>query len=99
MKYGHGAVWRAGDLIRRYSEALEGCPVTYVHSFAEIREILGDFEIIAIRKEHIFPYVVDRYVRYEYEWLWYFRRMPAWLFRWLEHRMGWHTLVVAKVRS
>jgi len=99
LKYGRGAFWRAGELVRCYSEAQEGCPVTYVYSFGEIRELLRAFDIVEMRKEHIFPYLIEKYVRYEYEKVWYFRWMPAWLFRWLEHRLGWHTLAVARVKG
>jgi hypothetical protein len=38
-------------------------------------------------------------VRYEYQRLWYFRWIPGRLFRWLERRLGWHTLVVARVKG
>ena len=99
LKSGRGAFWRAAELVRRHSEAQEGCPVTYAYSFAEIRELLHAFEIVSIRKDHVFPYVVDKYVRYEYEKAWYFRWMPVSLFRWLEQRLGWHTLVVARRRG
>ncbi len=99
LKYGHGCFWGAAELVRRHSEAQEGCPVTYAYSFGEIRELLRDFAIIDIRKEHIFPYVIDKYVRYEYQRVWYFRWMPTSLFRWLECRLGWHTLVLARVRK
>lgn len=98
LKYGWGTFWRAAELVRRYSEAQEGCPVTCAYSFAESRALLRDFEIVEMRKEHIFPYVIDKYVRYEYQRVWYFRWMPAPLFRWLERRLGWHALIVAKQR-
>jgi SAM-dependent methyltransferase len=96
FKYGKGAFWRADELIRTYSEAQTGCPVTYVYSFRDIRRIMADFEIVEMRKEHIFPYKIDKYINYEYEWVWYFGWMPKPLFRWLEKKLGWHTLVVAK---
>ena len=99
LKYGRGGFVRAAELVRRHSEAQEGCPVTYAYSFSEIRELLRDFDIVEMRKEHIFPYAIDKYVRYEYQRLWYFRRIPGRLFRWLERRLGWHTLVVARVKG
>ena len=95
-KYGKGAFWRASELVRTYSEAQTGCPVTYYYSFREIRELLRDFKIVELRKDHIFPYQIEKYIRYEYEREWYFRWMPKGLFRWLERRVGWHTLVVAR---
>jgi ubiquinone/menaquinone biosynthesis C-methylase UbiE len=96
LKYGRGAFWRAQELVRSYSEAQTGCPITYYYSFNELRKLMGDFEIINIRKEHIFPYQIERYVNYEYQRVWYFRWMPKPIFRWLERHFGWHTLVTAK---
>ncbi len=98
MKYGKGAFWRADELVRCYSEAQTGCPVTYYYSFSDIKKLLRDFEIIEMRKDHIFPYKIDKYVNYEYEWVWYFRWMPKPFFRWLEKHFGWHTLIVARVK-
>jgi len=99
LKYGSGAFWRAAELVRRHSEAQEGCPVTHAYSFTEIRELLRDYNIVSIRKEHIFPYVVDKYVRYEYQRVWYFRWMPSQVFLSLKRWLGWHTLVVARLKG
>ena len=96
LKYGKGAFWEADELIRRYSEAQTGCPVTYYYSFNYIRRLMKEFKIIEMRKEHIFPYKIGKYINYEYELVWYFRWMPKPLFRWLKKHFGWHTLIVAK---
>lgn len=96
MKGGHGAFWKADELVRAYSEAQTGCPVTSYYSFGEVRELMRAFEIATIQKDHIFPYKIENYVRYEYEREWYFRWMPPPLFRWLERRLGWHTLIAAR---
>lgn len=98
LAYGKGAVWRAKELIRTYSEAQTGSPVTFTYSAQEIRRLLRGFEIVQLRKDHIFPYVIDKYVRYEYESVWYFRMMPRTLFRSLERHLGWHMLVTARPR-
>lgn len=98
MKYGKGQFWRAKELLAKYSEAQIGSPVSYTYSFREIRKLMKDFDIIELRKEHIFPYVIPKYVKYQYQYVWYFRWMPTWLFRWFERRFGWHTLIVAKLK-
>ena len=95
--YGGGRFWRAAELIRRYSEAQEGCPVTHIHSIGEIRRLLHAFEIVELRKDHIFPYVIGEYVRYQYRRMWYFRWMPSRLFRWLERHLGWHVFAEAQL--
>jgi SAM-dependent methyltransferase len=94
--YGRGRLTQPSDLVKQYSEAQEGCPVSFCYSFAEARRLLADYRIMELRKDHIFPYNINKYVNYEYEWMWYFRSMPMPLFRWLEHQLGWHLLIVAK---
>jgi len=91
-----GAFWRWDELIRRYSEAQTGCPITYYYSMRSVRKLMHGFEITDMRKEHIFPYVISKYVNYEYEREWYFRWMPKVLFRWLEKRLGWHLCINAR---
>lgn len=98
FRCGKGAVWRAAELIAQNSEAQTGCPVTFTYSYADLRKrLLQDYEIVSLGKEHIFPYRIEKYVKYEYEWVWYFRCLPRWLFRWLERQWGWHTLIVARL--
>jgi len=98
-KYGKGAFWRADELVRTYSEAQTGCPVTFYYSADDVRKLMKDFDILRIRKHYIFPYKVSRYTQYEYEWEWYFRWMPASLFDWLQHHLGWHLLITAKPKA
>lgn len=99
MTYGKGKFWVVKELVSKYSEAQSGCPVTHIYSFRDIRHLMKDFKIIEMRKDHIFPYVIDKYINYEYEKVWYFRWMPKSLFRWLERQIGWHTLIIAKSKE
>jgi ubiquinone/menaquinone biosynthesis C-methylase UbiE len=99
LGYGKGQFWKADELVRRYSEAETDSPVTFYYSFAGVRRLMRGYNVEKISKDHIFPYQIDKYVKYEYEWVWYFRWMPMPLFRWLEHRLGWHTLITARPRS
>jgi len=99
LGYGKGKFWKIKELVPKYSEAQTGCPVTHIYSFKEIKELMKDYQILSIRKEHIFPYKIKRYKNYQYQKMWYFRYLPKPLFRWLEHRLGWHTLIVAKIKN
>ncbi|MDW8236138.1 MAG: methyltransferase domain-containing protein [Bacteroidia bacterium] len=98
LKYGKAQFWRTSEWIARYSEAQEGCPVTYVYSPKEIKEALrrAGWEVVEWWVDHIFPYRISDYVQYRYMKVWYFRWMPQWLFRALERRFGWHLCVTAK---
>ena len=97
LVYGHGAFWRLGDLVARYSEAESGCPITYTYSRRGVRRLLGGFEITDMRVNHIFPYRISDYARYRYVKVGYFRYLPDQVFRWLEQHFGWHLCVTARV--
>lgn len=43
-----------------------GCPVTYTYTFDEVRSLLKDWQIVELRKDHIFPWKIDEYKRYQY---------------------------------
>jgi SAM-dependent methyltransferase len=78
-------------------EAQAGCPIAFTYTETGVRDLLkGCFEPTEIRQDHIFPYVVEKYVRYEYEPQPWFKAMPEAMFRALEKRLGWHMLITAK---
>jgi hypothetical protein len=52
--------------------------------------------VTEIHQAHIFPYVIDKYVKYEYERQPWFKAMPQEVFDALERSFGWHTLITAK---
>jgi 2-polyprenyl-3-methyl-5-hydroxy-6-metoxy-1,4-benzoquinol methylase len=97
ITYGKGQFWRAEELVARYSEAQEGCPVTYTYTPAEAERLLNGFEVSEYWVDHIFPYSIPEYKQYQYTKVWYFRWMPQPLFRWLERNFGWHLCVTARV--
>lgn len=97
LLFGWREPWNLPRLVAKYSEAQMGCPITYVYSFREAQKLLRDFEIVQICKTHIFPYRVQDYVQYRYVKRWYFRWLPDSWFAWLERRLGWHLLIVARL--
>jgi hypothetical protein len=84
-------------LIARNSEAQTGCPVTYTYTFDGVRELLRGFDILELRKAHIFVWDVEEYKQYRY------RKDAAWRgvgdreLADLERELGWHTLVRARL--
>lgn len=78
-------------------EAQNGCPIATVYTRDMIEDLLGGlFRIVSAEQAHIFPYVVEKYVRYEYELQPWFAAMPKDIFAALERRLGWHYLIVAR---
>jgi len=90
--------WRWNEIIARQSEAQTGCPVTHTYTRRDVVRMLDrvGFKATGMSVEHIFPYRVADYVRYEYVKAWPFSWMPDGLFRWLEKRLGWHLCVTAE---
>lgn len=100
--------WKSLSLVLRhgwrwhyYTEAAAGCPVSRVYSHRQIRRLLSaaGLEAVSIRKAHIFPWVVSEYARHRYVIAWPWKWMPQPMFAWFERHLGWHTLVVARVKQ
>ena len=96
LMYGPQNMRNLPGLIARYSEAQTGCPITYVYSDSEARELVAGFEVVQMWDDHIFPYQIEPYTRYEYKKTWYFRALPKRVFHWLERSAGWHKMIVAR---
>jgi SAM-dependent methyltransferase len=78
-------------------EAQSGCPLALSYTRQQVHELLepAGFRILSITQDHIFPYVIEDYVRYEYKLQPWFSVMPSEVFRALQRRFGWHLLIVA----
>lgn len=84
------------EIIAQHSEAQTGCPITYSYTKDDIADLIGlGFTIDDVFYDHIFPYQVPKYVKYEYEREWFFRYLPASVFRMLEKNFGWHLCLTA----
>jgi ubiquinone/menaquinone biosynthesis C-methylase UbiE len=91
--------WDLDNIIAKHSEAQTGCPITYSYSRRSVKELVGDgFKINDIFVDHIFPYQIPKYVKYEYEKEWYFRMLPSGVFRSLERTLGWHLCLSATAK-
>ena len=91
--------WDLDAIIAKHSEAQTGCPITYSYSRRSVSSLIGEgFSIDDIFVDHIFPYQIPKYVKYEYEKEWYFDMLPSFMFRTLERRLGWHLCVTATAK-
>ena len=78
-------------------EAQSGCPVAFTYTPDEVKELLQGFTLLELKQDHIFPFVVEKYVKYEYEIMPWFASMPKTMFTALEKKLGWHMLVTARL--
>ncbi|MGH2400379.1 MAG: class I SAM-dependent methyltransferase, partial [bacterium] len=92
-----GAWWRLEEAVARHSEAQTGCPVTYTYSRRRAAALLAatGFRVLQSDVDHIFPYRVGDYVRYQYAKAAPFNILPQGATRALERRLGWHLCVTA----
>ena len=99
MSYGRFRFWDLKRLVATHSEAQTGCPVTYTYGKRELSAMMEarGWRVTDVFVDHIFPYSIPEYVRYEYKKVWYFRWIPQPVFRWLERRLGWHLCITATV--
>ena len=71
--------------------------VATTYSYDMIVALLdGLFELVSAEQAHIFPYRIEKYVKYEYELEPWFAAMPQEMFSALERHLGWHYLIVAR---
>ena len=87
------------DLIRKNAEAQFGCPVAYVYTFEEIKNMVKKYGINVekIWKDHIFTWDVVEYKNNEYVKDEYWKNVDEKLLREYERELGWHTLFVGKI--
>ena len=80
-------------------EAQYGCPIAYTYTEDGVYELLGDyFEVLSIKRDHIFPYQIEPYKKGEYVKEPWFETMPDEMFKVLEKKLGWHLLITAKLK-
>jgi SAM-dependent methyltransferase len=91
------AKWSIKHLFGIQQEAQAGCPLVRWYSFRDVKKLLSScgFKVLRIEKTHIFPWKIDEYIQHRFVKCWYYRIMPSWLFRRLEHILGHHLLIRA----
>jgi 2-polyprenyl-3-methyl-5-hydroxy-6-metoxy-1,4-benzoquinol methylase len=98
MGYGKGQFWRLQELVAEHSEAQTGCPVTYTYTREQGRQLIesSGFHVTNIFVDHIFPYRIPEYAKYEYFRSWPWSWTPSSVFCWMERRFGWHLCLTAE---
>lgn len=80
-------------------EAQFGCPIANTYTTPQITGILEklNFKVMNVSQDHVFPYVVEEYKRYNYVREPWFNAMPSTVFRALEKHLGWHLLITSRL--
>jgi hypothetical protein len=78
-------------------EAQFGCPIanSYTKEELEVLFLECGLKIDSYTQDHIFPYIVEDYKKYDYIIESWFKTMPREMFEALEKSFGWHGLIHA----
>jgi 2-polyprenyl-3-methyl-5-hydroxy-6-metoxy-1,4-benzoquinol methylase len=100
LRYGRGAFWKTEEIVARYSEAQEGCPVTYTYTRDQARRLVegAGCRVEEAFVDHIFAWRIPDYVQYRYRRAFPVALLPPALFRRVERRLGWHLCLTATAR-
>jgi 2-polyprenyl-3-methyl-5-hydroxy-6-metoxy-1,4-benzoquinol methylase len=98
IKNGYKFGFSLDKTIQYFAEAQLNCPVAYTYTNSSIKELLCDFDIKEIKKDHIFPYIIKDYIKHKYKKTFIFRMIPNRMFKWLEKKLGWHYLITFKIK-
>ena len=84
---------KSDEVIQYYAEAQVGCPRALAYTFENARELLKGFEIISMKKDHIFKYDIPNYIEKKYIVRDEFKNMTEEQFQEMCDEMGWHLLI------
>jgi hypothetical protein len=77
-------------------EAQSNCPVAFTYTNEQVYDMFKKYRNVTINQEHIFPYKIPEYKRYEYQREAWFEQMPENTFKVLEKKLGWHLCVTCQ---
>lgn len=81
-------------------EAQFGCPIANTYTKPEITLLLAEvgLKVIEMKQDHVFPYVVEEYKRYNYVREPWFNAMPQEVFDAIQRNLGWHLLITSELQ-
>lgn len=86
------------EIIKYYAEAQLNCPKAETYTFKQIKELFKEYNILEIKKDHIFLYDIQKYINHQYEIRDCFKNMSKSQLDELKEEMGWHTLIKVKIK-
>lgn len=99
IKKGYKFYFNYNKTIQYFAEAQLNCPVAKTYFKKDLEKIFNDYEIISIKKDHIFPYRIEDYQKYIYNKTFIFKIIPLNIFNKIEKYLGWHWLIELKLKS
>jgi len=87
---------KADEVIQYYAEAQLNCPKALTYTFKEVENLLSEFEIMSMKKDHIFKFDIPNYIEKKHVIRSEFKNMTPAQFQEMCDEVGWHLLIKAK---
>jgi len=84
---------KADEIIQYYAEAQLNCPRALTYTFKNAEDLLKEFEIISMKKDHIFKFDIPAYIEKKYVVREEFKNMSEHQFQEMCDEVGWHLLI------
>lgn len=84
---------KADEIIQHYAEAQLNCPRALTYTYFQAKELLMDFEILSMKKDHIFKFDIPNYIEKKYVIRDEFINMSEDQFQEMCDEVGWHLLI------
>ena len=78
-------------------ERVKNVPIANTYTKQEMKDLLKEFKIIEIKKDHIFPYIIKYYKKNIYKKHKWIEAMPKKIFSILEKNIGWHLMIKFRI--
>jgi SAM-dependent methyltransferase len=84
---------KTDEIIQYFAEAQLGCPRALTYTFDQAKSLLNKFEIISMKKDHIFKFDIPNYIQKKYVVRGEFKNMSPTQFQEMCAELGWHMLI------
>ena len=89
---------KADEIIQHYAEAQLGCPRALTYTREQIKNMLTKFDILELRKDHIFKFDIPDYINKKYTVRDEFKNMTNTQYKEMCEELGWHYLVKCRLK-
>lgn len=85
--------------IEYFAEAQVNCPRAITYTDKTIKKLFKDYDIISLKKDHIFVYNIPSYIKGEYKKTLLFKIIPTSILAYIKKYFGWHYLITLKIKN
>ena len=89
---------KSDEVIQYYAEAQLNCPKAETYTRSQMKNMLKQFEILDIRKDHIFKFDIPNYINKKYVIRDEFKNMTDQQYNEMCEEVGWHFLAKCRLK-